>query len=87
MPHFMALAWLNKEDYARGRFRMLPSIDPTGRRTAAVALRHCALLLPIGAVAVALQITSPWFAAEAAALATVMGLGAAHFALAPSQAR
>ena len=66
---------------------MLPSIDPMGRRTAAVALRHCALLLPIGAAAAALQMTSPWFTAEAAALAAVMGAGAMHFAMAPSQAR
>jgi heme O synthase-like polyprenyltransferase len=56
MPHFMALAWLCKDDYARGGFRMLPAIDPSGRRTAGVALRHTAALLPLGAVAVALQV-------------------------------
>jgi heme O synthase-like polyprenyltransferase len=56
MPHFLALAWLCKDDYARGGFRMLPSIDPTGRRTAAVALRHTALLLPLGLVAAAMQV-------------------------------
>lgn len=56
MPHFLALAWLCKDDYRRGGFRMLPSVDPTGRRTAAVALRHIAFLLPLGAVAAALQV-------------------------------
>jgi hypothetical protein len=35
---------------------MLPGVDPTGRRTAAVALRHIAFLLPLGAVAAALQV-------------------------------
>jgi heme O synthase-like polyprenyltransferase len=56
MPHFLALAWLCKDDYRRGGFRMLPSVDPTGRRTAAVALRHIAFLLPLGAIAAALQV-------------------------------
>jgi hypothetical protein len=86
MPHFMALAWMCKDDYARGGFRMLSMIDPSGRRTAGVALRHCAYLLPVGAAAAALGVTSWWFAGEAAALAAVMGAGAASFAAAPSQA-
>jgi protoheme IX farnesyltransferase len=87
MPHFLALAWLCKEDYLRGGFRMLPSLDPTTRRTAAACLRHCAYLAPIGAVAVALQVASPWFAAEAAALAGVLAAGAVRFAAAPSTTR
>lgn len=65
---------------------MLPSVDPKGRRTAAVALRHCALLLPLGAVAAALQITSPWFAGEAALLAAAMGAGALSFRAQPTAA-
>eukprot|EP00878_Enallax_costatus_P006279 GHUV01006582.1.p1 GENE.GHUV01006582.1~~GHUV01006582.1.p1 ORF type:complete len:405 (+),score=160.64 GHUV01006582.1:295-1509(+) len=86
MPHFLALAWMCKDDYARGGFRMLPSVDHTGRRTAAVALRHCAFLLPLGAVAVALQLTSPWFAGEAAVLAAAMAAGAVRFRAQPTAA-
>ncbi|GBF97898.1 hypothetical protein Rsub_10253 [Raphidocelis subcapitata] len=85
MPHFLALAWMHRDDYARGGFRMLSMYDATGRRTAAAALRHCAYLAPVGAAAVALGMASPWFAAEAAALAGVMGAGAAAFYRAPSQ--
>ena len=85
MPHFLSLAWLCREDYARGGFRMLSMVDPTGRRTAGAALRHCAYLVPIGAAAVALGVASPWFAAESAALAAAMGAGAAAFYRAPSQ--
>jgi protoheme IX farnesyltransferase len=33
MPHFYALAWLYREDYARGGFRMITLEDPTGVRT------------------------------------------------------
>ena len=32
LPHFMAIAWLYREDYARAGFPMLPVIDPDGTR-------------------------------------------------------
>lgn len=32
-PHFWAIAWVYRDDYARGGFLMLPSADPTGRET------------------------------------------------------
>ncbi len=33
LPHFFAIAWLYREDYARGRFPMWPVIDPSGKWT------------------------------------------------------
>ena len=33
IPHFMAIAWLFREDYGRAGFPMLPVIVPDGRRT------------------------------------------------------
>lgn len=33
-PHFFALSWLYREDYARGNFAMVACNDPTGERTA-----------------------------------------------------
>ena len=32
-PHFMAIAWMYREDYARAGIRMLPVVDPTGNAT------------------------------------------------------
>ena len=32
-PHFLAIAWIYRDDYLRGGFRMLSSVDPDGRRT------------------------------------------------------
>ena len=32
-PHFLAIAWMYRDDYARGGFKMLPLFDPTGIRT------------------------------------------------------
>jgi heme o synthase len=47
LPHFLAIAWLYREDYARAGFPMLPVIEPDGRSTARQALFYCAALLPV----------------------------------------
>lgn len=47
LPHFLAIAWMYKEDYARAGFPMLPVIDPDGRSTARQAVLYAAALLPM----------------------------------------
>lgn len=45
IPHFLSLAWLFREDYARGGYRMLPVIDSQGRITfKAILLSSMALI-------------------------------------------
>jgi protoheme IX farnesyltransferase len=49
VPHFLAIAWLYRDDYARTGMPMLPCIDaPDGRRTFRQVLISCLLLLPLG---------------------------------------
>ncbi len=38
-PHFFALSWVHRRDYARGGFAMVPCADPSGVRTADLILR------------------------------------------------
>jgi len=47
IPHFLSLAWLYREDYARGGFKMLPLVDPTGRRTCRSVVLYSLALLPV----------------------------------------
>jgi protoheme IX farnesyltransferase len=47
MPHFFALAWIYREDYVRGGFRMLTAEDATGSRTSRQIISHTALLLVV----------------------------------------
>jgi protoheme IX farnesyltransferase len=47
LPHFLAIAWIYREDYARAGFPMLPVIEPDGRSTARQAVFYCAALLPV----------------------------------------
>ncbi|MBI5864739.1 MAG: protoheme IX farnesyltransferase [Planctomycetes bacterium] len=48
MPHFLALAWLYREDYERGGFRMLPQVDPSGLLTFRAVLLFSLALVPAG---------------------------------------
>ncbi len=50
LPHFLAIAWIYREDYARAGFPMLPVIEPDGRSTARQALFYCSALLPVSLV-------------------------------------
>jgi protoheme IX farnesyltransferase len=42
IPHFLAIAWRYREDYARAGMQMLPVVDPTGHRTAVTMLLYVA---------------------------------------------
>lgn len=53
MPHFLAIAWLYKEDYARGGFVMTPLHDPQGVHTGFQAFIFAVLLVPISLL--------PWY--------------------------
>src|ERR1035437_5868072 len=69
-PHFMAIAWLYREDYARAGIRMLPVVHPDGRSTAIQALTFAVLMIPVS--------LTPWLLGMAggayAVLATALGL-------------
>ncbi len=47
IPHFLAIAWMYKDDYAAGGHRVLAAEDPTGARTARYSLTWLAVLLPV----------------------------------------
>ena len=47
LPHFLAIAWIHRDDYARAGFPMLPVIEPDGRSTARQAVIYAAALFPL----------------------------------------
>lgn len=57
LPHFMAIAWLYREDYARAGFKMAPISDPDGRKTAAQAVSHAIGLIPVSLFPALLGVT------------------------------
>ncbi|HUK12916.1 MAG TPA: heme o synthase [Thermoanaerobaculaceae bacterium] len=77
IPHFLALAWLYREDYRRGGFRMLPILDPEGVLTGSVVVVYSLALVPVGIVAALGGLTGWAFAAGA----LVLGAGLVVLAL------
>ena len=77
LPHFMAIAWLYREDYARAGYRMLSGVDPEGRRTAASAVRNTLALLVISLYPYLLGTAGAVYLAGALAL----GIGFLAFAI------
>ncbi len=47
MPHFLAIGWIYREDYARGGFPMLAVLDPKGVTTGLMSVAYAAALIPI----------------------------------------
>ena len=46
-PHFYAIAWMCKDDYAAADFKMLPVIEPNGNRTMRQIFWHLLLIIPV----------------------------------------
>ena len=69
-PHFMAISWLYRDDYARAGIRMLPVVQPDGWSTVAEALFFAVAMIPVS--------LAPWYLGVAsnvyAVLAVLLGL-------------
>jgi protoheme IX farnesyltransferase len=74
-PHFDAIAWMYRDDYARGGIRMLPVIEPDGESTARRILLCSFLLIPISLTPFFLGMTGALYTAAAIAA----GLGVLYF--------
>ena len=68
VPHFLAIAWIFREDYARAGLRMLPVVDPDGTVTGRQMLLYCLTLLPVSVLPVMFHQAGPVYFAGAFAL-------------------
>lgn len=57
LPHFLAIAWLYRDDYRRAGMRLLTVNDPDGRATGSQALLYALALLPVSLMPSAVGIT------------------------------
>ncbi len=67
VPHFLAIAWMFRDDYARGGLRMLPGVDPRGSKTAAIMVVTTFALVPLGFLALLVGLAG-WVSAVGAAV-------------------
>jgi heme o synthase len=70
-PHFMSIAWLYRDDYARAGIRMLPVVQPDGWSTVVEALFYAVLMIPVSLAPWKLGMAGPAYAVIAAALGLV----------------
>jgi protoheme IX farnesyltransferase len=68
MPHFMAIAWIYRDEYAKAGFKMLPVVDPHGCRTGQQAVSHALALLFVSLCPFVFKITGMFYLAGALVL-------------------
>ena len=80
IPHFMAIAWLYRDDFRRAGFPLLPVVHPDGKSTARQAILFSIVLIPVSLAPFAIHMAGPVYAAGA--LIGSLGLLAASVAFA-----
>ena len=81
LPHFLAIAWLYREDYARAALPMLPVVDPDGASTARQSLLYATALIPISLLPAALHMAGPYYAVAAFVLSVAFVAMGIRFAM------
>ena len=76
IPHFLAIAWLYREDYERGGFPMLPVIDREGRITGRQAVLHSVALVVVSLAPVAAGLGDALYLVGALVLGIALTLAA-----------
>jgi protoheme IX farnesyltransferase len=86
LPHFLSIAWMFREDYARARFPMLPVLEPDGRSTGRQSVIYSAALVPLSLAPTLIGLTGRAYFAGAFALAAIFMALVIKFALSRSRA-
>ncbi|MEY4386205.1 MAG: protoheme farnesyltransferase [Verrucomicrobiota bacterium] len=71
MPHFFAIAWIYREEYAKAGFVMLPAVDPDGSRTGHQSISHTLALLCVSLCPFLFHLAGPIYLTAA----LVLGVG------------
>lgn len=84
-PHFLAIAWMYKEDYGRAGIRMLPVVEPEGRITGQQIVAYTAMLLPVSLLPTLIGISGHVYFYGAILLGTLFLLSSISAALSKSR--
>jgi len=80
IPHFMAIAWMYRDDYAAAGFPMLPVIDRDGPRAGRQAVGYAAALLPASVVPTIVDLSGTAYGIVAAVLGIALLMLSIRFA-------
>ena len=80
MPHFLAIAWLFRDDYAAAGIPLLPVVQPDGRTTGHQAVLYSAALIPISFLPTAVGLATVYYMVGALVLGAVLIVLSLEFA-------
>ncbi len=79
MPHFLAIAWMYRDEYARAGIQLLPVIEPDGRSTGRQAVIYTAALVPVSLLPTVVGLASAYYMAGALTLGAILLVLALEF--------
>ncbi len=79
MPHFLAIAWMYRDEYAGAGMPLLPVIQPDGRSTGRQAVIYTAALVPLSMMPTGVGLASVWYMVGALTLGAVLMLLSVEF--------
>jgi heme o synthase len=85
MPHFLAIAWLYRQEYKNAGFVMLSNSDPDCRLTGRLSLFYTMALVSVSLIPFVLRLASVWYVLIALISGVVFFLAAFSFALAGTE--
>ena len=86
MPHFLAIAWMHRDDYASAGMPLLPVIEPDGRSTGRQAVLYAAATIPVSLLPTLIGLAGPRYLVAALVLGIVVLWLAFTFATTRTQA-
>lgn len=76
-PHFYAIAWMYREDYARAGIKMLPVVEPDGVSTGRQIVAYAFNLIPVSVAPYILGLAGPVYCAAA----VILGCGYLYYGI------
>jgi len=79
IPHFLAIAWIYRDEYAKAGFVMLPTVDREGLRTGLQAVSHTLALVFVSLCPVAFRMAGAAYLGGALVLGLIFLIAAWQF--------
>jgi heme o synthase len=80
LPHFLAIAWMYREDYQRAGLLMLPTVDDGGHSTGRQVVLHSLSLIPVTLIPVFLKMAGGMYFVSALVLGVLFLAAGVNFA-------
>lgn len=81
MPHFLSIAWMYRDEYARAGMPLLPVIEPDGRSTGRQAVIYAAVLIPVSMLPTGVGLATAWYLVGAMVLGAMLMVMSLEFSV------